>query len=895
MREGQPSTIYLADYQVPEFLIDETHLRFELWETHSIVRSRLTMRRNPEAGDSQPPLVLHGLELELLEVKVAGKLLQSGEYELTNETLSIAEVPDSFEFEAVTRIKPQENTSLEGLYKSRGMFCTQCEAEGFRKITYYLDRPDVMSTFTTQVEADATLYPVLLSNGNPVKQVDLGNGRQEAVWHDPFPKPAYLFALVASDLECIVDQFTTCSGREVELRIYVEQKDLDKCDHALRSLKHSMRWDEEVFGREYDLDIFMIVAVDDFNMGAMENKGLNIFNTSCVLANPETTTDVGFQRVEAIVAHEYFHNWSGNRVTCRDWFQLSLKEGFTVYRDAEFSSDMGSRTVKRVEDVALLRTAQFAEDAGPMAHPIRPDSYMEISNFYTVTVYEKGAEVVRMLHTLLGAKTFRAGSDLYFDRHDGQAVTTDDFVAAMEAVSERDLSQFKRWYGQAGTPELKVTDEWDENSRRYTLHISQSCRATPGQETKEPFHIPFALSLLGDAGKLRLQLEGQGELSDLPEDNTEMVLELRDSEQSFVFENLPEKPIPSLLRGFSAPVKLQADYSDADLQFLIQHDDDGFSRWDACQNLALRTLKKLIKAYQNGDALLMDSKLVDAYRSLLQDDSLDKAMVAMMLSLPSEAYISEVIQPVDVHAIHACRTFACRQIARSLTEEFLNCYQSNTITAAYEASAEQIAQRSLRNSCLSYLMLVDDAEHTAICVAQFEQANNMTDAYAALRELVACEYDHALRPRQKALAAFYDRWKHETLVINQWFQVQASAQVANGLATVRSLIQHADYDADNPNKVRAVVGAFCGQNLRSFHHPDGSGYQFLADQVIRLNDSNPQLASRLLGPLSRWQKFTVPIQKGMIAALRRIEARGNLSKDVFEVVSKSLKDADQTS
>ncbi len=890
MKEGQPRTIYLADYEPPAFWIDETHLRFELWETHTIVRSTLSIRRNQAEGQAaRPPLRLDGVELELLSLSLDGKALKTTEYLISSEKLTIPDVPDAFELECITRIRPQDNTSLEGLYKSRGMFCTQCEAEGFRKITYFLDRPDVMSLFTTEIEADAAQYPVLLSNGNNIEQRELASGRKLAVWQDPFRKPSYLFALVAGDLACITDQFITCSGRKIELRMYVESKDLDKCEHALRSLKKAMRWDEQVFGREYDLDVFMIVAVDDFNMGAMENKGLNIFNTSCVLANPETTTDLGFQRVEAIVAHEYFHNWSGNRVTCRDWFQLSLKEGFTVFRDAEFSSDMGSRTVKRVEDVALLRTAQFAEDAGPMAHPVRPASYMEISNFYTVTVYEKGAEVVRMLHTLLGQKDFRAGSDLYFERHDGQAVTTDDFVQAMEEASGKDLSQFRRWYSQAGTPQLHITGAWDAESSRYTLTIQQSCEPTPGQEDKQPFHIPVAVSLLGDAGKLALTLRDSAPESNAERaDNTEVVLNLTEAEQEFVFENLPERPVPSLLRGFSAPVKMHYDYSDADLLFLMQRDDDGFARWDASQTLALRELKRLVKAYQNGDALQMDSKLVDAYRAVLADEQLDRAMVSMMLSLPSEAYIAEVIQPVDVHAIHACREFARREIARSLEAELVEVYESNAVREVYQPEAGQIARRALRNTCLTYLALIGSEAQIARCELQFANADNMTDTYAALRELVVSKADAAQLPRQKALDAFYQRWQHESLVLNQWLQVQASAQLPNGLATVKQLLQHPAYDAGNPNKVRAVVGAFCGQNLINFHNPDGSGYEFLADQVLELNERNPQIAARLLGPLSKWRKYTLPLQEKMQQALQRIAASDSLSKDVYEVVSKSL-------
>ncbi|MGI9286032.1 MAG: aminopeptidase N [Pseudomonadales bacterium] len=887
MKDAQPRTIYLEDYRPPDFLIETTELRFELAEDHALVHSKLKLRRNATA-DPQAALKLDGQELELRAVAINDTPLLPEQYLLADELLTINSVPDEFYFSCITRIKPQENTSLEGLYKSQGMFCTQCEAQGFRKITYYLDRPDVMSVFTTSIIADGEKYPVLLSNGNEIKRERLADGRELATWHDPFKKPAYLFALVAGRLEFLQDTFTTHSNREISLRIYVEPKDLDKCAHAMLSLKNAMRWDEEVYGREYDLDIFMIVAVDDFNMGAMENKGLNIFNTSCVLAHPDTTTDLGFQRVEAVVAHEYFHNWSGNRVTCRDWFQLSLKEGFTVFRDAEFSADMGSRTVKRVEDVALLRTAQFAEDAGPMAHPIRPDNYMEISNFYTVTIYEKGAEVIRMLHTLLGPELFRVGSDLYFERHDGEAVTTDDFVRALEDASGIDLSQFRRWYTQAGTPELRVRGNYDEGSRRYTLDVQQSCPGTPGQPNKEPFHIPLAISLLGEAGSIRLQQENITANAETA-DNTVCVLDVKEAQQRFVFTDIPEPPVPSLLRGFSAPVKLQCDYTDAELLFLLRNDSDGFSRWDAGQSLAQRHIRTLVSDFQAQRDLQLDSQLVEAYRELLNDSTLDKSMIALMLELPSEAYLGETIQPVDVLAIHHCREAVRRQIAYELEDGLLRVYENNGSTEAYAANAAQTAQRSLRNRCLSYLMLLGSDAHIQRCESQFKNASNMTDTYAALRALVHSDAEATAEARQKALDAFYQRWQHEPLVVNQWLQVQASAPLPNVLAAVRELQHHPAYDANNPNKIRAVVGTFCAQNPINFHKENGSGYEFLADQVIELNTKNPQIAARLLGPLSKWRKYLPAAQQRMRSALERIQAEKSLSKDVYEVVSKSLK------
>ncbi|MBP7824263.1 MAG: aminopeptidase N, partial [Pseudomonas sp.] len=627
MRTEQPKMIYLKDYQVPDYLIDETHLTFELFEDHTLVHAQLMMRRNPEAGAGLPPLVLDGQQLELLELKLDDRVLSAADYQLSDSHLTLQPTQEQFVIDSTVRIHPESNTALEGLYKSGSMFCTQCEAEGFRKITYYLDRPDVMSKFTTTLSAEQHRYPVLLSNGNPIASGSEEGGRHWATWEDPFKKPAYLFALVAGDLWCVEDSFTTMSGREVALRIYVEPENIDKCQHAMDSLKKSMKWDEEVYGREYDLDIFMIVAVNDFNMGAMENKGLNIFNSSCVLARAETATDAAHQRVEAVVAHEYFHNWSGNRVTCRDWFQLSLKEGFTVFRDAEFSADMHSRTVKRIEDVAYLRTHQFAEDAGPMAHPVRPDAYMEISNFYTLTIYEKGAEVLRMIHTLLGAELFRKGSDLYFARHDGQAVTCDDFVKAMEDASGQDLTQFKRWYSQAGTPRLDVSESYDAAANTYRLQLRQSCPATPGQAEKLPFVIPLELALLDAQGReLPLQLVGE----DKPV-GTSRVLQVTQAEQAFTFVNIAEQPLPSLLRGFSAPVKLSFPYSRDQLMFLMQHDSDGFNRWEAGQQLAVQVLQELIGQHQRGEPLALDPRLVAALRSVLENDSLDQAMVAEML------------------------------------------------------------------------------------------------------------------------------------------------------------------------------------------------------------------------------------------------------------------------
>ncbi|MGP9825986.1 aminopeptidase N [Ectopseudomonas khazarica] len=884
MRTEQSKTIYLKDYQVPDYLIDETHLTFELFEDHSLVHAQLVMRRNPEAGAGLPPLVLDGQQLELLELKLDDRELGEGDYSLTASHLTLQPTQERFVVDSSVRIHPESNTALEGLYKSGTMFCTQCEAEGFRKITFYLDRPDVMSKFTTTVSAEQHAYPVLLSNGNPVASGSEEGGRHWATWEDPFKKPAYLFALVAGDLWCVEDSFTTMSSREVALRIYVEPENIDKVQHAMDSLKRSMKWDEEVYGREYDLDIFMIVAVNDFNMGAMENKGLNIFNSSCVLAKAETATDAAHQRVEAVVAHEYFHNWSGNRVTCRDWFQLSLKEGFTVFRDSEFSADTHSRTVKRIEDVAYLRTHQFAEDAGPMAHPVRPDAYMEISNFYTLTIYEKGSEVLRMIHTLLGPELFRKGSDLYFERHDGQAVTCDDFVKAMEDASGIDLTQFKRWYTQAGTPRLQVSEAYDASAQTYSLTFRQSCPATPGQSEKLPFVIPLALGLLDAQGnELPLRLQGEATAS-----GTGRVLSITEAEQTFTFEGIAEQPLPSLLRGFSAPVKLSFPYSRDQLMFLMQHDSDGFNRWEAGQQLSVQVLQELIGQYQRGEELALDQRLVEALRTLLLDESLDQAMVAEMLSLPGEAYLTEISEVADVEAIHEAREFARLQLADALYAPLLARYQANrdvSRATPYVAEAAHFARRSLQNIALSYLMLSQQAEVLAACVEQFENADNMTERLAALAVLVNSPFE---AERSKALAMFADFFKDDALVMDQWFSVQAGSPLPGGLERVHALMQHEAFTLKNPNKVRALIGAFANQNLINFHQADGSGYRFLADQVITLNALNPQIASRLLAPLTRWRKYAPARQAQMKAELERILASGELSSDVYEVVSKSL-------
>jgi len=886
MRTEQAAVIRQEDYLVPDYLIDETYLSFYLNKEATSVQSKLHIRRNPKAGEGLPELVLNGEQLELLEVKLNGQILSKQDYQVDERYLRLQPKQANFILETQVRIYPHNNTALEGLYQSAAgkMYCTQCEAEGFRKITYYLDRPDVMSRFTVRITADKSRYPVLLSNGN---LIDSGKtqieGEHFALWHDPFSKPCYLFALVAGNLSCVEDGFTTKSGRKVTLRIYVEQPHIEQVGHAMQSLKQAMRWDEQVYGREYDLDLFMIVAVDDFNMGAMENKGLNIFNTSCVLANPQTATDAAFQRVEGVVAHEYFHNWSGNRVTCRDWFQLSLKEGFTVFRDAQFSADMNSPTVKRIDDVRLLRTQQFAEDAGPLAHPVRPSSYMEISNFYTLTVYEKGAEVVRMLHTLLGEKSFRQGSDLYFARYDGQAATCDDFVQAMQDASGQDLTQFKRWYSQAGTPQLSVRGEYDAAGKRYTLHFTQSCPPTPELSDKQPFVIPVKLALLDKQGnELPLRLSHEEKAQD-----TCRVLPITQKAQSLGFEDIPAEPVPSLLRGFSAPVKLSFTYSREQLCFLMQQDTDGFNRFEAAQQLALQVLQELIRQRQNGRNWQFDERLTEALQSVLADSKLDAAMVAEILSLPSEAWLTELAEVADIEAIHQAREYARKHLASCLHPLLWSRYQELrklSRNTPYQANAKQFARRGLQNIALSYLMQTQDSQVLAACLEQFEHSDNLTERLAALTALVGSAY---AEEREQALEQFAEQYQTHALVMDLWLAVQASSPVYGTLEKVRKLMQHPAFNLNNPNRARALIGSFCNQNLLQFHQADGSGYHFLADCVLQLDRLNPQTAARLLTPLTRFRKYDKKRQGLMRAELARLQQQP-LSKDVFELVSKSL-------
>ncbi|KAK9846623.1 hypothetical protein WJX81_007796 [Elliptochloris bilobata] len=899
MVKAEPQAVYRKDYKPPPYLIERVHLTFVLNEDSTRVLSRLSFKPNYD-GEAPPPLPLDGRkDVKLVAVKVAGEALAADSYELTDKKLTLSGLPKgAFEVEIETEIKPQENTSLEGLYKSSGNFVTQCEAEGFRGITFFLDRPDVMAKYTTRVEAAKEPYPVLLSNGNLLDSGDLPDGRHFAVWEDPFPKPCYLFALVAGSLSLKEDTFTTRSGRSITLRIYAEAKDIDKVGHAMRSLQKAMKWDEDVFGLEYDLDLFNIVAVSDFNMGAMENKSLNIFNSRLVIASPATSSDLDFARVEGVVAHEYFHNWTGNRVTCRDWFQLTLKEGLTVFRDQEFSADMNSRAVKRIDDVTRLRTAQFAEDSGAMSHPIRPDKYIKMDNFYTLTVYEKGAEIVRMYNTLLGKEGFRKGMDLYFQRHDGQAVTCDDFRAAMADAKGRDLSAFAAWYGQAGTPQVTVAGEYDAAARTFTLSASQRTPPTPGQSDKAPVPIPIAVGLLGaDGQELPLHLKGH-ENGAAP---TTEVLLLEGAQQEFVFTEVSERPVPSLLRGFSAPVKLEVEGQDEEqLRFLLAHDSDPFCRWEAGQRLLRSLLMALYAAAADtakGESVEervagaggVPEALVGALRAVLDDPSLDGAFVAAAISLPSASELIDDIPGVDPVVLHDVRQYVARQLAEQLRPE-LEAAVKRTDSApgeAYSPDAASAARRALKNRALYYLGELGDAEVGADLLRRTREATNMTDHIAALAALI----DHPGAERDTALQEFYEAWKGEPLVLLKWIGIQAGAHVPGNLGAVKGLLGHPAFALSNPNMCYALFLSFL-RSTPNFHAADGSGYAFLADSILQVDKVNRQVAARMTGSsaFTSVRKFDARRQGLMRAQLQRILAQDGLSENVYEIASSSLQE-----
>ena len=876
-----PQPVRLADYQPTAYLIETVDLVFELGAKDTRVKSRLGIRRNPAVAERGAALHLDGEALELMSLALDGEPLGANRYQLKPEGgLILADVPDAFTLDVETRIAPQSNTALSGLYVSGGNFCTQCEPEGFRRITYFIDRPDVMARYTTTITAEKGRYPVLLANGNPVERGDIDARRHWAKWVDPHPKPSYLFALVAGDLVAVEDRFTTLSGKEVALAIWVRRGDEDKCGHAMASLKKAMRWDEEVFGLEYDLDVFNIVAVSDFNMGAMENKGLNIFNTRYVLAKPETATDADYQNIESVIAHEYFHNWTGNRVTCRDWFQLSLKEGLTVFRDQEFSADQGSRAVRRIGDVRMLRAMQFPEDDGPLAHPVRPNSYIRIDNFYTPTVYNKGAELVRMIHTLLGRDGFRRGMDLYIRRHDNQAVTIEDFVAAMQDASGVDLGQFKRWYEQAGRPEITIEDRWDKATKSYELSIAQKAPPTPGQAEKLPMLIPLAIGLLGpDGAELRTRLEDEAE----SQDGTR-VITLAEARESFRFVDVPGPPVPSLLRGFSAPVKLK-DVPLERLKFLAINDPEPFARWEAGQQVATYVLLDGIEACRNGvGPAPLDPDLVTALRRILADAERDPAFAAEALTLPSEAFLADQVAVVDVDAIHAARESARVELGRALSMELASAYVALADTGPYQIEGAAIGRRALRNTCLAYIAAADAERGATLARAQFETRANMTDVLAALT--VLADLDRPERPA--ALARFYAAWSRDELVIDKWFALQARSSLPGTPDRVRELTMHPAFERKNPNRVRALVGAFAQGNQIRFHDASGAGYAFLADEVITLDPINPTTAARLVQPLGAWRRHNPARQALMQRQLERVLATANLSKNTYEMASKSL-------
>ncbi|KAF7828257.1 puromycin-sensitive aminopeptidase isoform X1 [Senna tora] len=881
-----PREIFLKDYKQPDYYFDTVDLRFTLGEESTKVSSKITVF--PRTEGSSPPLVLDGQDLKLVSVQLNGKALKEGDYHLDARHLTIQSPPSGkFDLEIVNEIYPQKNTSLEGLYKSSGNFCTQCEAEGFRKITFYQDRPDIMAKYTCRIEADKSLYPVLLSNGNLIEQGDLENGKHYAVWEDPFKKPCYLFALVAGQLQSRDDTFITRSGRNVSLRIWTPAEDLPKTAHAMYSLKAAMKWDEDVFGLEYDLDLFNIVAVPDFNMGAMENKSLNIFNSKLVLASPETASDGDYSAILGVIGHEYFHNWTGNRVTCRDWFQLSLKEGLTVFRDQEFSADMGSRTVKRIGDVSRLRNYQFPQDAGPMAHPVRPHSYIKMDNFYTDFMYQ-GAEVVRMYKILLGSPGFRKGMDLYFKRHDGQAVTCEDFFAAMRDANDADFANFLHWYSQAGTPFVKVNSSYNPEAHTFTLKFSQEIPPTPGQPVKEPMFIPVTVGLLDSTGKdIPLStIYHDGTLQSVSSNGQPVystVLRFTKKEEEFVFTDIFERPVPSILRGYSAPIRLESDLTDSDLFFLLANDSDEFNRWEAGQILARKLMLNLVDDFQHNKPLVLNPKFVDGFKSILSDSSLDKEFVAKAITLPGEGEVMDMMEVADPDAVHAVRTFIKKQLANELRAEFLSTVKNNSSSEEYVFNHPNMSRRALKNIAIGYLACLEDPETTDLVLHEYKTATNMTEQFAALAAIA----QNPGKTRDDVLADFYGKWQHDFLVVNKWFALQAMSDIPGNVENVKKLLNHPAFDLRNPNKVYSLIGGFCGSPV-NFHAKDGSGYKFLGEIVLQLDKLNPQVASRMVSAFSRWRRYDENRQKLARAQLEMIMSTNGLSENVFEIASKSL-------
>jgi aminopeptidase N len=882
LTESKHQPIYLADYRPPDYLISLVELTVELDDGCTMVKSRLTISANYDLEKGMRPLVLDGQDLTLKWIRLNGEPLGDDLYQLDEKHLTIPAPSPEMVLELANTIHPDQNTALEGLYKSGDKLCTQCEAEGFRRITWFADRPDVLSRFEVTLIGDPEKYPVMLANGNRIDSGHLDDGRHWVKWQDPFPKPGYLFAMVAGRLSLVEDFYTTVSGCRIALQFFVEPHNLERCGHALESLKKAMAWDEETYGLEYDLDQYMVVAVDDFNMGAMENKGLNVFNSKYVLATPATATDTDYENIEAVIGHEYFHNWTGNRVTCRDWFQLSLKEGLTVFRDQEFSADMTSRPVKRISDVTVLRSHQFPEDKGPMAHPVRTDSYIEINNFYTITVYEKGSELVRMIHTLIGPDAFRRGLQLYLERHDGESATVEDFVAAMAEAGGRELTQFMNWYRQAGTPVVKVRGAHDRANQTFTLTFRQSCSATPGQADKEPFLIPVRIGLLaGDGRQLVLNMVGEngdgGEFSRL--------LELREEEESFTFKDITAPPTPSLLRGFSAPVKLEYDYSDVELGLLVAHDSDSFCRWEAAQILAVRKIGLLIDAQLHGREMVADQEFIGVYRAVLADrNRLDPAYLAQLLTLPSEGYLAEFCEVIEVEAIHKAREFVRRNLAAALRDDFMACFAENQDNEPYRYDPVLAGRRSLKNICLAYLVTSGDQKAEELCLEQYRQADNMTDEFAALRNLV-----HGGSGKGgEVLGSFEKKWQKDSLVMDKWLAVQATVPEPETLAKVKELMNHPAFVFKNPNRVRALLGSFAMGNPVAFNQIDGSGYEFMAGQIIALDRFNPQTAARIGGCFGRWRRFNEARQALVKAQLQRIIRTDKISRDLYEVIARTL-------
>lgn len=870
----------LSDYQAPNYLIENTELYFDLQEdADTLVSANIRFYQNPE-GNGATELFLNGEHMSLKEIKVDGSPLSENQYKVTDEGLTLFNVPKEFSLQTKVAIRPQDNTALEGLYTSGGKFTTQCEAEGFRRITYYMDRPDVLTKFKVQIEADKTKHPLLLSNGNLIESKDLADGRHLATWEDPWAKPCYLFALVAGDLHVMEDRFTTCSGKEVTLKVLSAKEDSDKLVHAMESLKKAMKWDEETYGLEYDLNIFHIVAVSDFNMGAMENKSLNIFNTSAVLAHPDTTTDAAYNFVEAVVAHEYFHNYSGNRVTCKNWFQLSLKEGLTVNRDACFTMDVTSRTTKRIEDVKMMRSMQFAQDAGANAHPVRPQEAKSMDNLYTLTIYEKGSEVIHMYKKIIGEKKFREGTDLYFKRFDGQAVTVEDFRDCMQEVSGVDLTQFSLWYDQAGTPVVEVTSEYNAEEKTYRLHFKQSCPATPGQPTKEPFHIPVKLGLVGKDGQdLTLKTTDKSFNAE-----TE-VFHLKEQEQSICFTDINDVPLPSLLRDFSAPVNVVYDYSDDDLAFLMSKDSDGVNRWDAGQRLCMRTLLDLVKQQQQGADLVVNPNLIKAFGAVLNNKDLDKSMVADMFMLPTFSEVAQQLDVIDVDAILAAEKALKDALAKTYEAELKAIYLENQLEGAYRYAPEDVAMRRMQGFCLALLNRLEKQEYLDLAQERFNKKRNYTEVSQALDALVRYA-DKELRT--KVLSEHYQTWQHNALMMDGWFSRQV--RQTTDIDAAIDLINHPDFTFKNPNRVRAVIGALSG-TPELFHNKEGKGYAFLADQIIKLNELNPQIASRLCDAFSIWAKLD-DTRKGLVKPnLERILSIKDLSKNVREKIENCLEQA----